>query len=304
MTTRHYRITHVTTYRYHGGEVTTSHGTYHLRPRTLAWQPVHDHQVTLSPPAERVSVRRDVYGNQVSNFQVTEPHRELVITARTDCSVADRPLPPELAGTPWEQARPGAGGGGPKAWRAYDFVLASPRIDVVDESYAYAAESFTKGRPVAEALLDLNSRIHADFAYRSGTTTVTTSVPDVFAARQGVCQDFAQVMISCLRSQGLAARYVSGYLATRPPPGKPRLVGADASHAWVAVWIPGREGRAGRWWHLDPTNDRACDESHATVAWGRDYGDVAPVRGVIYATSTSSTMDVSVDMAPLADAPG
>ncbi|MDN5725684.1 MAG: transglutaminase family protein [Propionibacteriales bacterium] len=304
---RRYRITHVTTYSYTGGDVTGSLGTFHLRPRNLPWQQVTEHNVTVSPQAAQRATRVDLYGNSCTNFHVVEPHAELVITAVTDCEVSTVEPPPDAMIRPWEEfrlrrgddveveARPDDDHG----WEAYDFLLASPRISLPAEAHTYAATSFTPGRPAGEALIDLLHRIHDEFEYESGSTTVTTSVEEVLTARHGVCQDFAQVMISCLRTQGMAARYVSGYLATVPPPGRPRLVGADASHAWVAVWLPGTTDRPGFWWHLDPTNDRPCDESHATVAWGRDYGDVAPVRGIIWTTSSKSSMKVSVDMAPL-----
>jgi len=304
---RSYRITHRTRYRYEGGEVTSSHGLVHVQPRELPWQQVSEHSVEIVPAPQVLDGHRDGYGNHVGNFHVTTPHTELEVTARSTVLVESIPLPGELGAQSWEAARPAlrpspldsARDPRVETWRAQEFTIASPRIDLVAEAARYAAATFRPGRPLAESLLELNSRIHADFAYESGSTTVTTPVSEVFAARRGVCQDFAQVMISCLRSVGLAARYVSGYLATTPPPGRPRLVGADASHAWVSVWIPSVAGIPGTWWHLDPTNDRPCDESHATLAWGRDYADVAPVRGVIFTRSTASSMTVSVDMAPL-----
>lgn len=310
MTSRSYRITHRTRYTYAGGAVTSSHGLLHLTPRALPWQQVSEHQLEITPAPQVLDRHLDGYGNTCGNFHVTSPHEVLDVTARSTVTVADTPLPAELGAQPWEAALPShvltgapygpaAAAGDVEPWRAVEFTLASPRIELVDEAVRYAAPTFAPGRPLAESLLELNSRIHDDFAYVAGSTTVTTPVSEVFAARRGVCQDFAQVMISCLRTVGLAARYVSGYLATTPPPGRPRLVGADASHAWVAVWIPGVAGIPGAWWHLDPTNDRPCDQSHATLAWGRDYADVAPVRGVIFTRSTASSMSVSVDMAPL-----
>jgi len=299
--TRSYRVTHETAYRYTGGEVSSSYGTFHLRPRDLPWQRVHQHQGSIEPAEEHRSVRTDGYGNRLTVFHVSRPHTALVITARSRITVSATQPPPTALALPWERARPDLADD-PAAWRTQDFVLASPRVALVAESAEYVRPSFPPGRPIGEALLELTSRIHTDFAYVSGSTTVTTAVPEVFARRQGVCQDFAQVMISCLRSLGLAVRYVSGYLATTPPPGRPRLVGADASHAWVAVWIPATAGGPGLWWHLDPTNDRPCDQAHATVAWGRDYGDVAPVRGIIYSQSTGSSLSVSVDMAPVDEA--
>lgn len=163
---------------------------------------------------------------------------------------------------------------------------------------AYAAESFPPGRPLLAAVTELTARIYTDFTYKSGSTTVSTRVADVFLARKGVCQDFARLGIACLRSQGLAARYVSGYLATNPPPGKPRLIGADATHAWATVWLPGGSGD-GHWIDFDPTNNKFADERYVTLAWGRDYADVPPVRGIIYTDAKESTITVSVDVAPV-----
>ena len=177
---------------------------------------------------------------------------------------------------------------------------------------AYAAPSFVRGRPVGEAVTDLMHRIHADFDYDATATTVTSTVEDILEKRAGVCQDFAHLTLACLRSQGLAGRYVSGYLATEPPPGNERVVGADASHAWVAVWLgPGAGGVAGvdgedEWLAFDPTNDQWVGDRYVTVAWGRDYADVPPVKGVIFTEAKKSTLKVAVDVAPLdpADVPG
>jgi transglutaminase-like putative cysteine protease len=168
-------------------------------------------------------------------------------------------------------------------------------VEIPPEIAEYARSSFSPGRPIGEAAVELMQRVNSDFTYKSGSTTVSTKVSELLRNRTGVCQDFSHVLVSALRSLGLAARYVSGYLATRPAPGRPRLVGADATHAWVGCWIPG----AG-WLYLDPTNRRVIDESHATVAWGRDYGDVPPVKGVIFTEAKKSSMKVSVDMAPAA----
>jgi transglutaminase-like putative cysteine protease len=157
----------------------------------------------------------------------------------------------------------------------------------------YAAPSFAPERPLIEVLRDLTSRIYRDFTYRSGSTTVSTQVNDVVTAREGVCQDFARLVIACLRANGLAASYVSGYLATDPPPGKERMIGIDATHAWASVWTP-----QNHWLGLDPTNDQMVDERYIIAAWGRDYADVPPLRGIIYTDSKSSVIDVAVDVAP------
>lgn len=288
-----YRIKHITTYTY-DRDVTGSYGLFHLRPRELPWQQCRDHQVTIEPGPADLFAHTDAYGNTKSYFHVRHPHRQLVITAVSDVTVGAATVPEERLAIGWELARPRERPDQDDAWQATDFTLASPMVDVPSEAAAYAQESFVPGRSLGEAATELMHRIHEDFAYVSGASTVTSRVGDLLRTRSGVCQDFAHFMVACLRSQGLAGRYVSGYLATRPPPGQKRLVGADASHAWVGLWVPG-----GGWLSLDPTNDRITDEAHATVAVGRDYGDVPPVKGVIYTKAKESSMTVSVDMAPV-----
>ena len=204
------------------------------------------------------------------------------------------PPPPELytAGAalqPWEAARPTDLGG----VLATEFAMDLRPPEITCAVREYAAPSFLPGRPLIEVLRDLNRRIFSDFTYKSGSTTVSTQVHQVLAAREGVCQDFARLAIACLRANGLAASYVSGYLATDPPPGKERMLGVDATHAWAAVWTP-----ANTWIGLDPTNDQLVDERYIVVGWGRDYADVPPLRGIIYTDSERSTIEVSVDVAP------
>ena len=207
---------------------------------------------------------------------------------------------PALYGTgsalaPWEIARPvGADGA-----LATEFTLDLQQPEITDAVRDYAAPSFAPGRPLIDVLTDLNARIFDDFTYRSGSTTVSTQVNEVLAAREGVCQDFARLAIACLRANGLAASYISGYLATDPPPGKERMVGVDATHAWAAVWTPQNQ-----WLGLDPTNDQMVDERYIIVGWGRDYADVPPLRGIIYTDSERSVIDVSVDVAPFDPAGG
>jgi transglutaminase-like putative cysteine protease len=287
-----YRIEHSTTYAY-DADVTGSYGQFHLRPRDLDWQRCLTHEIRIDPEPSEVVRHVDVYGNTKSYFHVVRPHTELVVTAVSLVEVSRPELDPMALAQPWERARPLERLDVPDAWQAADFVFASPMVDIPPGVREYAERSFPPGRPVAEAASDLMRRIHADFTYQPGTTTVSTRVAELLELRTGVCQDYTHVMVAGLRSLGLAGRYVSGYLATRPPPGRPRLVGADASHAWVGCWVPG-----GGWLHLDPTNNRLTDESHATVAWGRDYADVTPVKGVIFTEAKNSKMKVSVDMAP------
>lgn len=288
-----YRIEHSTTYTY-DDDVTGSYGTFHLRPRDVDWQSCLRHEVVITPEPADLYRHVDMYGNTKTYFHVVEPHTELKVTAINTVEVLGRDYDEDLLAVPWEQARPAARPDQPDAWLASDFTHPSPMVDVPPEARAYAEESFSPGRGIADAVTELMRRVHRDFTYKSGSTTVSTRVGELLERRTGVCQDFTHVMVSSLRSLGLAGRYVSGYLATRPPPGTPRVFGADASHAWVGCWIPGQG-----WLYLDPTNDRLADESHATVAWGRDYADVTPVKGVIFTESKRSVMKVSVDMAPL-----
>lgn len=290
---RRYRIQHSTTYTYEA-DVTASYGQFHLRPRDLGWQRCLSHEVSVDPAPVDLFVHDDLYGNAKSYFHVTEPHRRLVVTAVSQVEVEQGGPDEDRLAVPWERARPTTRPELPDAWSATDFTFASPYVEVPPGVEDYTRASFTPGRPLGEAAVELMHRVHDDFTYRSGSTSVGTTVSTLLERRTGVCQDFSHVMLAGFRSLGLAGRYVSGYLATRPPPGRPRLVGADASHAWVGLWVPG-----GGWLHLDPTNAKLADESHATVAHGRDYGDVLPVKGVIFAESGRSTMTVSVDMAPL-----
>ena len=293
-----YRVRHLTTYAY-DAEVTDSLGVAHLVPRSLPWQQVTASELGTHPVATDLSHDTDCYGNVATYFQVTEAHTRLVAEATSEVDVHAPEVAPALLEQPWEHARPLARPGTPGAWRATDFALPSASVAQVPAAAAYAATSFRPGRPVGEAVLDLTHRIHADVDYDRTATTVTSTVAEVLASRAGVCQDFAHLALACLRSQGLAARYVSGYLATEPAPGQPRVVGADASHAWVAVWLPDPAGGDGAWLPVDPTNDQQAGDRYVTVAWGRDYADVVPVKGVIVTEASESTLQVSVDVAPL-----
>ncbi|MDF9715174.1 transglutaminase family protein [Nocardioides sp. ChNu-153] len=300
-----YRVWHRTTYTY-DADVTDSLGIAYLTPRTGDLQRVVSRELTVSPATDEVRDDVDVHGNVATFFQVVRPHRELVVRAESVVEVTAPSYDAELLATPWEEARPAARPDSPDAWEAWDGALPTRLAAPGPEVREYVGASLTPGRPLGEVLTDLVRRVHADFAYRPGATTVTTSVAEVMTAHAGVCQDFAHLLLAGLRAHGLAARYVSGYLATTPPPGRERLVGADATHAWIAVWAPGRaagEGREpGTWLMVDPTNDTWVDERYVTVAWGRDYGDVPPLKGVIYTEATSSSLAVAVDVAPLSEA--
>jgi transglutaminase-like putative cysteine protease len=288
---RRYQIRHRTVYRY-SDVVTASYGRGFLTPRDSSRQHCLSHELLIEPAPADSSTSRDGFGNLSSYFHVTEPHQTLTVTSS---SVVEVDAPPadlyasRSARAPWEIARPV----GPDGALATEFTLDLQPPEITDELRDYAAPSFEPGRPLIDVLHDLASRIHRDFTYRSGSTTVSTQVSEVLAAREGVCQDFARLAIACLRAHGLAASYVSGYLATNPPPGKERMVGIDATHAWASVWTPQNQ-----WLGFDPTNDQMVDERYVTVGFGRDYADVPPLRGIIYTDSKSSVIDVEVDVVP------
>ncbi|MCW1958611.1 MAG: transglutaminase family protein [Mycobacterium sp.] len=295
---RRYRVIHRTEYRY-SDVVTNSYGRAHLTPRDGTRQRCLDFQLDIDPePADR-STSRDGFGNISSYFHVTERHRVLSVVGNAVVEVDPPAVEHYESGAgsqPWELARPN----GFTGVLATEFAMDLQPPEITDSVRDYAATSFEPGRPLISVVRDLNARIFADFTYRSGSTTVSTKVSEVLQAREGVCQDFARLAIACLRANGLAASYVSGYLATDPPPGKERMFGVDATHAWAAVWTPGD-----RWLGFDPTNDQLVDERYITVGWGRDYADVPPLRGIIYTDSEYSVIDVSVDVAPLdASVPG
>lgn len=302
-----YRVWHRTTYGY-SAAVQDSVGVFHLAPRELPWQHVSDHDITVTPEPGDIERDVDYFGNAATYFHLTDRHGELVIEASSHVEVATPAYDAAALAQPWEGARPLVHPSAPGAWAATEFAIESARAAHVPDAAAYAAASLTPGRPIGEAVTDLMHRIFADFSYDSTATTVTSTVADVLEKRAGVCQDFAHLALACLRSHGLAARYVSGYLATQPPPGKERVFGADASHAWLAVWVPpvggarasGAGGSGGEWLAIDPTNDQWANDRYVTVAWGRDYADVSPVRGIIFTKAKKSTLKVSVDVAPVA----
>ena len=286
-----YRITHKTAYRY-SEPASLSQNELFLHPRETDNQRVIQSQLTILPEPQYLQERTDYFGNIAHVFMVQQPHDEL---AMSTVSMVETSLPvaPEAADTiPWETAaRRLAAHENPAELSASQFVFVSPLVTLSPDAMAYARPSFAPGTPVLAGALDLMRRIFTEFTYDKSATTVDTAVNQVIVDRKGVCQDFAHVAISCLRTLGLAARYVSGYLETSPPPGKPRMVGADASHAWISLFVPD----AG-WVDLDPTNNLIAGESHITVAWGRDYGDVTPVKGVVMGGGLH-TLSVTVDVA-------
>ena len=285
-----YNVSHETTYRYRN-DVSISHNLVHLTARACPRQTLLSGELTVSvPPAVRLT-QADYFGNPVTSFTIQAPHRTLSVRAVNVVNVHPTPVPPPGQTTPWEQVREFVRTDRKSSTvDAYQFTFDSPYVKLDPGLYEYALPSFPAGRPVLEAALDLTHRIHEEFTFDSTATTIATPLTEVLRVKRGVCQDFAHFQIGCLRTLGLAARYVSGYLQTMPPPGQARLVGADASHAWLSVYCP----RSG-WTDLDPTNDVIPGEKHILVAWGRDYDDVSPVRGVILGGGRHS-LRVAVDV--------
>ena len=288
-----YRILHRTTYKYKH-PVSFGNHTACLIPRSLPHHRCLWNELRITPSPNARTDRTDYFGNTLTFFTIQEPHKELTVEAHSEVIIDAQSKSLPHRPTPWEEA---AGllrtDRSAEVLAAYQFVFESPRIRPSAELAAYASQSFTPGRDLREALLDFTARINTDFRFDSKATTVRTPTEEVFRRRRGVCQDFAHLQIACLRSLNLAARYVSGYLRTYPPPGRPRLVGADASHAWVSVFCPGTG-----WIDLDPTNNLVVSDGHVTLAWGRDYGDVSPLRGLILG-GRDHTLKVAVDMEPM-----
>jgi transglutaminase-like putative cysteine protease len=285
-----YKIVHRTTYKYKY-PVSVGNHVACLKPRSLLRHRLEQCELHIQPTPATITERADYFGNTLYYFTVQEPHTELVVEARSEVVMQNTVSASPHETLPWEEAvRSLPEDHSPEGLEANQFRFESPRIPLRTDFATYALQSFTPRRPLREGLLDLTERIHKDFRFDSGVTTVRTPTEEVFRKRRGVCQDFAHFQIACLRSLNLSARYVSGYLRTYPPPGQPRLVGADASHAWVSAYCPG----AG-WLDLDPTNNLVPSNGHVTVAWGRDYGDVSPLHGLILGGGVHA-LNVSVDM--------
>jgi transglutaminase-like putative cysteine protease len=288
-------VVHETHYGY-AAPVTQAQHLAYLCPLHDARQALLAHELQIDPsPPQRLG-DRDVYGNARALFALSLPHRELTVRACSRVALRSAAEPPDPAASPrWEDvSRRMRYEAGARYDAAVEFAQPSPYVPRLGALRDYAAASFPAGAPVAEGALDLMHRIHRDFEFRSDSTDVDTPLQRVFEQKRGVCQDFAHLMIGALRMQGLAARYVSGYLLTQPPPGQEPLVGADASHAWVQVYCPDMPGLASGWLELDPTNDLVPDTGHVRLALGRDYGDVTPLRGVIRGGGRH-TLQVRVD---------
>jgi transglutaminase-like putative cysteine protease len=278
-----FRVRHLTTYHY-SDPVTLSHHAAHLRPRADTGQRHHSVDVQIRPfPAVLRDDGTDYFGNPTTFFTIQDPHTTLEVEASFTVETRPAPSLPGDGGGAWDC-------GGPLGGGEMDFVFASSQIPVLAEARAFALPSFAPGRPLVDAVLDLTRRIHSEFTFDPDATSVGIPLAEVFAEKKGVCQDYAHAGIACLRSMGLSARYVSGYIRTLPPPGKEKLEGADASHAWLSVYIPGWG-----WLDVDPTNNMTAGEDHVVVAWGRDYDDVSPIRGVVLGGGEHH-VDVAVDV--------
>jgi transglutaminase-like putative cysteine protease len=296
-----YHITHKTWYTY-SDLVPICHNLVHLVPRATPFQKCIDYKLRVDPAPAFVTYRDDYFGNRTEYFSIEGGHQKLEIVAESTVDVCPGQVHKPDESPAWETclpkrtATPASNGTRSELFdpTLLQLCLPSPRIPILPELREYASLSFPAKRPIVAALADLTERIHAEFKFDARATTVDTPLVDVLRLRRGVCQDFAHLATGCLRSMGLATRYTSGYLRTTPPPGKPRLVGADASHAWCSCW----SGPLG-WIDFDPTNNCFTSDSHVTIAYGRDYGDVCPIQGV-FVGGGEHTIGVSVDVAPVA----
>jgi len=288
-----YDVSHRTTFSY-SQDVSISHHVLHLAPRDSRRQEKIRAAILVEPAPTLRSDGNDYFGNPVTYLTVQEAHDRLLVHARARVEVEPGIAVNLQDSPPWEQvAQDLWSASAPEQLDAAQFAYASPYVTISDGVCDLALQSFTPGRPILAAAMDLTSRIFREFTYEGGVTDVSTPVEEVLAKRKGVCQDFAHLEIACLRSLGLAARYVSGYLLTHPPEGKEKLVGSDASHAWLSVWAP-----LTGWVDFDPTNDVIPRDEHITLAWGRDYGDVSPINGFIVGGG-SHEVAVAVDVAPV-----
>jgi len=289
-----YSVIHETCCIYQSA-VSLSQQYVHLRPRPFAYQLTESHQVWLDPLHNDGAEGTDYFGNATRHFAITTPHTSLLVHAESTVVLGARHTLAEIDATlPWESLRAMMGKEkSPATLEACRYLYASPHVSCFPELEAYARLSYTPGRPQLDAALDLTRRIFSDFEFAPKATEISTPLEAVLRGRRGVCQDFAQLMIGCLRSLGLPARYMSGYILTHPPAGKPRMIGADASHAWVSVYCP-----ALGWVDFDPTNNCLVQHEHITLGWGRDFSDVTPMRGIVLGGGRQK-LDVQVTVTPL-----
>lgn len=289
-----YDVSHRTTFGYEQ-TVSVSQHVLHLAPRPHPRQRRIAWSLKVAPAPSTSSEASDYFGNPVSYLTVQQPHDRLIVEARSRIDVFDHAQTVSLEhGASWEDVADAVRSADRTALEASEFAFYSPYVSGSLEILEFAEQSFPAGRPILDAVMDLTTRIYEQFEYRGGASDVSTPVPKVLAMRQGVCQDFAHLEIACLRSLGLPARYVSGYLLTQPPEGQPKLAGADASHAWLSVWALDRG-----WVDFDPTNNLVPGVEHITIAWGRDYGDVSPINGFIVGGGAHQ-VGVEVDVIPAA----
>jgi transglutaminase-like putative cysteine protease len=287
-----YQISHTTRYDYES-EVEASYAEVYQLPIDIDGQRCRQRSVTTEPRAGHHHERSDYFGNRAAVLTIHEPHTTLVVTSTSVVDTSGRPEAfGESARRGWESYRVAAEA--PHDLTAVEFSLDSPLVSRSERLARYAADSFTSNASLEAALGELNRRIHSDFAFDPEATDIDTPLETVLDLRRGVCQDLAHVMIGCLRSVGLAACYVSGYLETDPPPGSERLVGADRTHAWVGAYLGD-----GEWIGIDPTNAQLAGHRYVTTARGRDYSDVPPLKGVIFTDAEESTLTVSVDVTPM-----
>ncbi|MAW93768.1 MULTISPECIES: transglutaminase family protein [unclassified Leeuwenhoekiella] len=291
-----YTVSHTTTYNY-DAPVSYCHNIAVLKPRKSPGQELLQYKMQISPEADEISERVDFFGNYITRFSIQKEHKELKVTTvskleRDYDSQRESFRSEACTAITLEQARKTLQKTEADILEAKQFVLESIFIRHWGENIReYAKKSFTPGRSVFEAAEELMQRIYVDFDFVSGFTSVSTPINEVMQERKGVCQDFAQIAIACIRSIGLPARYISGYIETLPPPGREKLVGADASHAWFSIFIPGFG-----WVDFDPTNNQIPGNQHLVTGWGRDYYDVPPLKGVVYGSGRSK-LNVEVDIA-------
>jgi len=288
-----FEITHTTTYEYHA-PVTVSHHLMRLTPRAMARQRLLAHDIEVQPTPAATNMRIDYFGNDVTFATIERTHRQLAVTSRSRVAVSPAFIPDVTETPAWESVRVLCHTDRTASvLEATEYTFTSPAVPVDPLFAEYAAPSFAADQSILESVTDLTARIHREFKFDSTATTVSTPLLEVLEKRRGVCQDFAHLQIACLRALGLPARYVSGYLETQPPPGRQKLVGSDASHAWVSFFCPGIG-----WIDVDPTNNNFPSMQHITLGWGRDYSDVSPLRGVILGAGKHN-LKVSVDVTSL-----
>lgn len=289
-----YRVVHETRYTYQSA-VSMSQQYLHMTPRSFPYQRTEAHQITVEPPVDDSSDGKDYFGNHTRHIGILVPHGELLVSVESTVALYPRYTLEQIGDSwPWEQVgelmltdRSAA------TLDACRYLYASPHVSLSTDLADYALQSFTQGRPLLDAALDFTQRIFKDFEFDNEATEISTPLEEVLLGRRGVCQDFAQLMIGCLRSIGLPARYTSGYILTHPPEGEPRLIGADASHAWVSVFDP-----ALGWIDFDPTNRCLVQYEHIVTGWGRDFSDVTPMRGMVLGGGEQE-LQVNVTVTPL-----